>query len=268
MSDYNSSLPIRTEGNGDVVVKIADGTTPSQTLAIDAAGKVIAKLADGAGVALTSQVNGAGQALDVGIVVAGVQVDPRQVRALTNADVVTAEQGGVWSVIPTDGVNDQVFTAAGEASVIVSQPLPAGTNNIGEVSIQDSTGAAITVLNPLPVYLASSFGTEVHSYQTNAAIAAAAASNHEYTATAELKLNKVIATASGKAKIEVQRETAAASGIFATFAVSFNSAANPDMEISFNPPLVVAAGVKVRVIRTNKDNQAMDLYSTIMGTEV
>ena len=93
MSDFNSSLPVRTENNGDVVVKVSDATTPSQQLAIDASGKVTVKLNDATGNAVTSQSNGAQRALDVGIDVAGVQIDPRKVRSLTSADVVTANQG-------------------------------------------------------------------------------------------------------------------------------------------------------------------------------
>lgn len=38
MADYNSSLPIRTENNGDAAVKVVDGTVTSQALEIDAAG--------------------------------------------------------------------------------------------------------------------------------------------------------------------------------------------------------------------------------------
>jgi hypothetical protein len=49
MSDPNSALPVRTENNGDVVVKVADATTPSQQLAVDASGKVSTKLNDGDG---------------------------------------------------------------------------------------------------------------------------------------------------------------------------------------------------------------------------
>lgn len=89
MTDFASSLPVRTETNGDVVVKVADGTTSSQLLAVDSAGKVIVKLDDGAGNAITSQTNGVQRALDVGIDVAGVQIDPRQIRTLTSTDVVT-----------------------------------------------------------------------------------------------------------------------------------------------------------------------------------
>lgn len=93
MSDFNSSLPVRTENPGDVIAKLADATTPSQQLAIDASGLIGSKLYDAAGAGLTSQLNGGQQALDVGINVAGVQIDPRSIRALTAADVVTVDQG-------------------------------------------------------------------------------------------------------------------------------------------------------------------------------
>jgi len=44
-------------------------------------------------IGVTSQANGSQRALDVGICVAGIQVDPRQIRALTATDVVTVLQG-------------------------------------------------------------------------------------------------------------------------------------------------------------------------------
>jgi hypothetical protein len=40
MSDYNSSLPIRTENAGDAIVKVADATIPSQQLAVNADGSI------------------------------------------------------------------------------------------------------------------------------------------------------------------------------------------------------------------------------------
>jgi hypothetical protein len=107
MSDINSGLPVRTQLPGqanydDVVVRVADGTTASQLLAIDSTGRVTVKLDDGAGNAITSQVNGAQRALDVGINVAGVQIDPRQIRALTAADVVSVVQStSPWIVSDT-----------------------------------------------------------------------------------------------------------------------------------------------------------------------
>jgi hypothetical protein len=66
-------------------------TTDASTI-LDSA-NVGAYLRDAAGNLITSQANGSQRALDVGINVAGVQIDPRQIRALTSADVVTVDQG-------------------------------------------------------------------------------------------------------------------------------------------------------------------------------
>ena len=140
MSDFNSSLPVRTETNGDVVARIVDGSIVSQAMSVDANGKLSIKLSDAAGNGITSQVNGAQQALDVGINVAGVQIDPRSIRALTSSDVVTANQGAPnsiankWPVSLTDGTNSAAVSASGELSVQVTQPLPAGSNTIGAVT--------------------------------------------------------------------------------------------------------------------------------------
>lgn len=92
MADMNTSLPVRTQNNGDVVGRIVDGTTTTQFLGVDSSGRITIKLDDGSGNLVTSQTNGAQRALDVGINVAGVQIDPRQIRALTSADVVSVVQ--------------------------------------------------------------------------------------------------------------------------------------------------------------------------------
>jgi hypothetical protein len=365
MSDVNSQLPIRTETAGqvnseDLVAKIGDGTTPTQLLGVDAAGLIGSKLFDGAGTAVTSQASGAQQALDVGINVAGVQVDPRAIRALTNADVVTVEQGaasnaaGGWFVRPTDGTNSQAYLAGGEAKVSVTQALPAGANNIGSVNqgtspwitkdqsdgpvapgavasfsqlmggqynsalptltntqqsaiqldssgriiiapltnasivkaqLQDNAGTAIVLgqttmsasvpvviasdQTAIPVSITAGAGDKINNYNTASAVAAAASSNHDYTVTAlkTLSLMQIEASASGKMKIEVKIEDSPGAGTFTSRFVKFNSTANPNISIHIDAPEDVAAGVKVRIVRTNLDNQAQDLYTTITGIE-
>lgn len=174
MSDFNSSLPVRTINNGDVAVKVVDATTVSQGLAVDASGRVSTKLDDGSGNAVTSQVNGTQRALDVGIDVAGVQIDPRSIRALTSADVVTAQQGtSPWvtkdqadgpvapgtaasfselvggqynstGVTLTTGQQSAVqLDAAGNLKVNLSTAIPAGSNIIGSVKLDDGSGNTI-----------------------------------------------------------------------------------------------------------------------------
>lgn len=103
---------------------------------------------DGVGNKITSQASASQRALDVGIDVSGLQVDPRQVRALTSSDVVTAGQGsatavlsGAWPVKTTDGVNVITVKAASAAAVPAdtsqvvalspNSPLPPGSNVVG-----------------------------------------------------------------------------------------------------------------------------------------
>lgn len=396
MSDFNSSLPTRTQTNGDVVVQVVDGTTISQKLAVDSTGRVTVKLDDAAGNAITSQVNGAQRAIDVGINVSGVQIDPRQIRALTASDVVTSNQGTAGStswltkdasdgpvapgtvasfsmlnggqfntVLPTltntqqaalqvdssgrlyvniaasagaiavtqstspwvtsdlaDGsvaagtagtksilgglvfntaapsltngqqvalqgdssgnlkVNLQTAIPAGTNSIgnigtvttvsavtAITNALPAGTNLLGAVNL-DIGGTAVSPTNPIPVYLQDG-GTSINNYNTAAAVAAGATSNHDYTVTAAktLHLNQFHAAASGKLKIECQIETGVATGVFNSIFVGFNSTSNPNIDIPIFAEIDVAAGVRVRIIRTNNDLVAQDVYSTTSGHE-
>jgi|ERR1035437_1561210 hypothetical protein len=238
MSDFNSSLPVRTEHNGDVVTFLADGSTPSQVASVDSHGSQSTLIKDASGSAVTTQANGAQQSLDTrdqadGPVAPGtaanfstlmggqhntvlptltngqqaaLQVDASGRLLISNslddhnwgtvgantlrtaaeignatgaadfnfgaigaqtlrvssqianatgaADFnagatgaqtlrVTANQGApgtnanAWFVHPTDGTNNQVFTATGQATVIVTSPLPAGTNSIGTVVVSN-----------------------------------------------------------------------------------------------------------------------------------
>lgn len=334
MSDFSSSLPIRTQTNGDVVAQLVDGTVTSQKLAIDATGKITSKLNDGAGNAITSQVNGAQRALDVGINVAGVQIDPRQIRALTSADVVTANQGtantnaNAWFVRLTDGTNNSTLLSTGEVKVSVTQLLTedhnygtVGTSTLrvasqlgnatgaanfayGTVGAQtlrtasqigNATGAAdfgngatsaqtvrtaanlavagtdVTSLNPVPVAVVSSVaGTQVNKYNTSAAVAAGSSVNHDYTITASktFSVRKFWASASGKIKAEVQ--TSPDGTTFTSFWVGFNSTATPNITIDLDNLVISDSGTgsKMRIIVTNEDLQAFDVYSTISGTEL
>ena len=80
-------------------------------------------------------------------------------------------------------------------------------------------------------------------------------------------LKRVLCAASGKMKCEIQVDPDGVSG-YATVAVGFNSTAQPNIVGMEFAPVELASGGKVRVIRTNKDNQAQDLYSTIIGVEL
>lgn len=410
MADIKSELPIRSQLPGqvnydDVIVKIGDGTNPAtQLLGIDSSGRVVVKLDDGAGNLITSQASGAQRALDVGINVAGVQIDPRQIRALTSADIVTAAQGaasnvaGSWFTQITDGTHGPVAVKAASTAAIATDPsfvvalspntpLPAGTNLLGSINqgtspwvskdqsdgpvtpgtaaafsmlvgaqfnsvlptlttgqqsaiqsdasgrviiapltsasivtvsnlpttvdtnygtvgastirtasqLGNATGAAnfgngatgaqtlrvaanlavagadVSGTNPIPVSITSALvGTSVNNYNTAAALAAAASSNHIYTITTGKTFNgkKIHASASGRMKVEVR--TSPDGTTYSSIFVAFNSTANPNIDIDMDELVFLSSGTgsTIEIIRTNIDLLAQDVYSTISGTEV
>jgi hypothetical protein len=139
-----------------------------------------------------------------------------------------------------------------------------------DIALLDESGNPFSASNPLPTTSVDSEGDEVNNFFTESDVVKEGTSNHIYIVTAlkTLKLTQVLAAASGKMKIEVQIETGVATGVYATKFVGFNSTANPNIYIPINESISVAAGVRVRVIRTNYDNTPQDLYSTICGHEI
>lgn len=142
-----------------------------------------------------------------------------------------------WPTLVTDGTDTLAVNTDGSINVVIADATP---------------------------------GTPVNDYKRAIGIAAGASDNHDYTVTAlkTLYLNQIESTGSGKAKMEVTVETAVASGTFTTRFAQFNSTSNPNMVIHLDNPIPVAAGVRVRVIMTNKDLVAQDMYSTISGYEL
>lgn len=170
----------------------------------------------------------------------------------------------------TDSVDVSGSSVTVSATDLDIRDLAAATDSVA-AHLFDEAGVAYSAANPLPVSISADIsGDEINNYNTAAAVAGGASSNHDYTVSAAktLLLKQIEASGSGKMKIEVQIETAAASGVFNTRFVQFNSTAQTNMSIHLEAPISVATGVRVRVIRTNRDNQAQDLYSTISGFEV
>lgn len=267
MSDYNSSLPVRTENNGDVVAKIADATTPSQQLKVNVDGSI--SIDDNSGSITVDAAN-----LDIrDLVFASDKVDVSgstvalDAPTLAALESITVQNGaGVSAVNIQDGGNSITV----DAIDLDIRDLSPSQDEV-KARLTDGSGNYYSASNPLTVAVSvNQTGDEINNYNTVASVAAAAVSNHDYTVTAgkTLLLTAIEASASGKCKIEVQIETGVGAGTYTTRFVQFNSTANPNMSLNIKPAISVAAGVKVRVIRTNKDNQAQDVYSTICGQEI
>ena len=233
-------------------------------------------------------------------------VDPRDVRALTDADVVSVEGGNTSEVTiditkvlgtaisATNGViiqltdgtavydardiraltdDDVVSVEGGNTSeVVIDLNLIAGaaisaTNPIFS-ELTDGTNP-ISSTNPLPVNIVEKLeGTAVHSYNS-ATVVKDSSQNHDYaiTNTKTIQVKKIVVGASGSGKYTVQHGLPAG---LATKAVVFTSAATKSFELEFNPPLSQAStGTEIiRIIKYNDDNADQDMFSTIMGEEI
>ena len=134
--------------------------------------------------------------------------------------------------------------------------------------LNDHTGTPYTEANPLPTYLAENPGQEIDEFQQDDAVAKNASEDHDYEVSAGKVLKNTVAYASGsgKARFEFQIETAAASDVFETAMVLFNSTSNPNVRFTYKKP--IPAGVKFRIVKANLDNQPQNLYSQIQGIEV
>jgi hypothetical protein len=255
MSDYNSGLPVRSESDGvdeKVIVKIVDGApggTNQVQVDSDKNAHVEIHANDPAGVDRVVRSSELGALTPDGVYHATNNSKPG------NSGLIAS----VRDAAPSDTTQTQRVTA-----------VTNGTKRLLDVALHDENGAVFSASNPLPVTSVDSEGVEVNNYLKSVAVAAAGASNHDYTVTAAttFKLSQIWAAASGKMKIEVQVETAVASAVFVSRFVGFNSTANPNIRLPINENIEVAAGVKVRVIRTNLDKQPQDLYSTISGHEI
>ena len=110
---------------------------------------------------------------------------------------------------------------------------------------------------------------EVHDYDTSAAIASDASDNHDYSVqNTTMLLSSVIVSGSGNIKAEIQVGPV---GTLATVAVVFlNGREGDTQQVFFDPPIEVPVTTSgtVRVIRTNRQGAATDVYSTIIGTDV
>lgn len=155
----------------------------------------------------------------------------------------------------------------------IAGSLPAGTNNIGKVSVQDSSGNPFTTANPLPVVVSQNLpGTIVNKYNTSVSLAVNGTTNHDYTITATktFSLKKIWASATGRIRIDVILSPDGATFTNVVW-TGFNTEANLNVPIDLDLQSAndVGTGALVRVKITNEDSagSVFDVFSTISGVE-
>lgn len=318
MSDFNSSLPVRTENDGDVVVKVGDATTPSQQLKVlvdgsinvnDNGGSITVDATDfdirdldsaqdsvevfqathdnlnlnaNIQVGNTDVANGnpvpvsdAGGSLTVDAINLDIRdlafaTDKVDVSGSTNIGLDAATLAALESITVQNGAGAAAVNIQDGGNSITVDAIDLDIRDLTHVSdsIKVGDGTDLLAVNTdgsINVVIQEDVGTEVVDYDTAAAVAGGASSNHDQVFATASKLFQVWATASGKLKIQVQIETGSATGVFNTIAVGFNSTANPNIDLELAKYAAIPLGARVRVIRTNLENQAQDVYSTIVG---
>lgn len=183
---------------------------------------------------------------------------------------------GVLRINTHDGVNSTQVAVHNEASKTKSFQLlgyytsdPTTNNKVDDGDsvriLTDDEGRIIAKLaDPL------SQAVTVADYDVEEDLAAAGTNNHVYTVTlpagkTKFLLTGVMASSSGHLKIEV---LTGESGSETTKAVLFNSNATPNVATLPNMEIEVEDGHVVKVIRTNVDHTATNVYSTILGRYV
>ena len=108
--------------------------------------------------------------------------------------------------------------------------------------------------------------TKVHAYSTANVAGNGAINNHDYTVVGTtFRLKKVIVASTGKVKFEIKVGPV---GTLVTKGVSFTNPNKNYEEVIFDPPVDVANGGIVRVVRQQNQTGNNDVYSTIMGEDI
>lgn len=305
MSDIQKGLPIRTENNADAVIAISDAIVTSRTMTVNADGSInitdnggsitvdgsvtvsatdldirdlshtqdSVKIGDGTDFLAVNN-DGSVNITDNGgsITIDASDLDIRDLAFAT--DKVDVSGSTVALDAPTLAALESVTVqnGAGASAVNIQDGGNSITVDATDLDIRDLShtqdsvkigdGADFLAVNAdgsiNVVVTDSTPGAATNDYNTAAAIAGGASSVHTYTSTGNFYLTQIETGASGRMKIEVAVDGA-------TKFVKFSTESDPNISITLSQPILATNGQTVTVTRTNRQNQAQDVYSTISG---
>lgn len=257
MADYDSSMPVQTLDNSDVVVRIADGTTDTQLWNVDANGIGQVNLNDGTN-SLTLGANGE---------ITTIVTD--------GTNTIAIDASGNLSTIITDGTNTMNVDANGNTGNVIYDSTGANAweidaNNLGPVKVTDGTNdLAINTGGSINVNVVNAVSAnEVHVYGTTSATAPNTPTNvinYTVVATNALSLQSWQYACSGRSKAELKVGPAASEVSKAVAFIPSNGGAHTEV---FPAPIEVVTGDKVLVVGTNRDNSNTNLYAWINGNNL
>jgi hypothetical protein len=269
-----TDLDIRDLSHTQDSIKIGDGT---DFLEVNADGSLNVNVTGGASNTQyaedTAHVSG-----DIGTAALVVRKDTIGTNTSADGDYATLLQdanGRLYVQIHDGGNSITVDGTVAVSSVAGTVTVAATDLDIRDLNLtQDAVkvsgnSTANSATNPIFVKEVDAVvSNEVHSYNTASAVASDATSNHDYTVTGTTFLLKQIKfAASGGGKVEIQTGPVAS---LVSLCVGFIPKDGGIVQIDFNPPkeVPVTSTGTVRVIRTNRQGQAQDLYSTIIGNDI
>lgn len=261
-NDIDSQLPVRSVQDADerVLVKIQDGQDPS---GVDKTMEVSEKKAHVRNFSKDSD----GNDQQVLLSQEGHTQSNGDYDATTNkrpsSQGLIAHDRAAAAANPTEASQNMRPTA-------VAYDDGVKTVHALDVALRDEDGIPYSKSNPMPVALEESEGDEIHEHlESAAAIVKNNSDEHVYTVTAlkELLLEQWGISASGYMKGELFVETGVGTDTFVSKGVLFNSTAMPNASMTVKRHIRVLAGVKVKIVRTNLDNQSQAMYSFLNGLE-
>lgn len=196
----------------------------------------------------------------------GAVYDDTATNVITENNVAHVRMTGKAILLTTiaDPTTDSQRLAIDANGKIGVSSIPALTLASDSVKVSgNSTANSIT--NPIYVQTVKTgvTATEIHDYGTGTGN-----TNNDYTVTGTtFLLQSVIFGASGGMKAEIQVGPLAT---LATKAVGFIPHQGGTQQLFFDPPIEVPSTSTgtVRVIMTNREGSAMDVYSTIIGNDI
>jgi len=185
------------------------------------------------------------------------QIDPRDTRALTNADIVTAvaaADGSLNATVTGTVTAAQVTAANLNATVTGSTVTVTNPTTPGDLKAEVSGQVLTDILNALG---GGGGATAVYGTASLAAGANDSGANTTHTVTAAkiAVINSVICASTAAARYEVQVDSAVKY-------IGFTSESSPAIVIDCGG-LEVAATKVIKVVMKNLDNQTLSLYSSI-----
>ncbi len=182
----------------------------------------------------------------------GVEYDARQIRSLLSTDIVTP-YGSQTQPLQQRAISNELLVQLTNAGIQIDPRDRNWDLNFATDQV-DVSGSSITVTN-VPT-------NPINNFNIGNNIDSGLSSTHTYTATGNFRLSSIEVSASGAMKIEIK---SGISGLETTKMVAFTTGSNLTLQLDFKEELQLTIGQTIQVIRTNRETQTMDVFSTILG---